>query len=147
MCPGSVSLEPHSAILGKGLDGMQVWKKRSNQPALFSNIHLYDPLLGPRIEGFQQFLGPLRVEHLVGPGCSGQEYGSWSGSRASSRAGRQAVVVARSVQVQEPPVQGLHFRGQGDWKGRSQGHCGEKAPGTWPPPGAWAQSEQLPWSS
>lgn len=33
---------------------------------------------------------------------------------------------------QEPPVHGLHFRGQGDWKGRSQGHCGEMAPGTWP---------------
>lgn len=32
----------------------------------------------------------------------------------------------------EPPVQGLHLKGQGDWKGRSQGHCGEKAPGTWP---------------
>lgn len=32
----------------------------------------------------------------------------------------------------EPPVHGLHFRGQGDWKGRSQGRCGEKAPGTWP---------------
>lgn len=32
----------------------------------------------------------------------------------------------------EPPVHRLHFRGQGDWEVRSQGHCGEKAPGTWP---------------
>lgn len=35
-------------------------------------------------------------------------------------------------EFREPPVQGLYFRGQGDWKGKSQGHCGEKAPGTWP---------------
>ena len=71
MCPGSISLETPSAISGKGLGDVQVWKKRSNGPGPFPNIHLYDPLLGPRIERFQQFLGSLRVEHLVGPGCLG----------------------------------------------------------------------------
>lgn len=68
-----------------------------------------------------QPLGSLRIEHPLGLGCSGHEYGGRGWGRARSRARGQAVRVAGSVQGQGASSPWTTFQGAGGLEGEVSG--------------------------